>query len=122
VRSPKITVTCDCGETRKLDYGESYTCSCGRTWSTGSIPEEEYGQIRSLDRRYRMAGYAAAALFGGLMLAIILTKPFEILFVLPFVMAMWFGFIRPFVRRRHWRQVQQLTRSWKLKPEKPAPQ
>src|SRR5947199_404880 len=119
MRSPKITVTCDCGETRRVDYGDSYTCTCGRTWSTSSIPEEEYGQIRTLDRRYRLAGWAGAALFGALALFIILTKPYQIIFLLPLTMTMWFGFIRPFVRRRHWRQVQQLTRRWtkgRMKP------
>jgi hypothetical protein len=121
VRAPKITVTCDCGETRKLDYGESYTCVCGRTWSTTSIPEEEYGQIRALDRRYRMAGYAVAALFGALVLFIMLTKPLQVIFVAPLSLALWFGLLRPFIRRRHWRQVQQLTRSWKLKPDNSAP-
>jgi len=34
-------------------------------------------------------------------------------------MALWFGVIRPFARRRHWRQVQQLTRRWEIRPEAP---
>ena len=119
MRSPKITVTCDCGETQRVDYGESATCSCGRVWSTRSIPAEEYGRIRALDRRYRIAGYAGAAAFGLLVLFLILTRPLSLLFLAPLTMALWFGLVRPFVRRRHWRQVQQLTRRWKIRPEAP---
>jgi hypothetical protein len=122
VRSPKITVTCDCGESRKVDYGESYTCTCGRTWSTASIPEDEYRRIRVLDQRYRLVGWAVAAVFGALVLSILLTRPLAVVFLAPLSMALWFGLLRPMVRRRHWRQVQQLTRSWKLKPEKTATQ
>jgi len=117
MRAPKITVTCDCGEVRKVDYGESYTCTCGRSWSTRSIPADEYGKIRSLDRRYRIAGYIGAAAFAALVLFFILTRPLSLIFLAPLTMALYFGAIRPFVRRRHWRQVQQLTRSWKIRPE-----
>ncbi len=119
--SPKITVTCDCGEVRRVDYGEQYTCTCGRTWSTASIPAEDYGRIQRLDRRYRLVGYGSAAVFAGFMLYVILTNPQQLLFMVPGVMALWFGVIRPFVRRRHWRQVQHLTRQWNLRPEKGAP-
>jgi len=117
MRAPKITITCDCGETQRVDYGQSYACSCGRRWSTSSIPEEEYGQIRALDRRYRIAGYAGAAAFAALVLFFILTQPLELMFLAPLTMALFFGVIRPIVRRRHWRQVQQLTRRWSIRPE-----
>ena len=55
--SPKITITCDCGEQHKLAYGETYVCECGRAWSTKQIPAADYEEIRSLDRSYRRIGW-----------------------------------------------------------------
>src|SRR3954454_20366953 len=117
--APKITITCDCGETQRVDYGESYTCTCGRSWSTRSIPEDEYARIRSLDRRYRIAGYAAAAAFGALVLFFILTRPIELIFLAPLTMALGCALIGLCIRRRHWRQIQELTRRWTIQAEAP---
>ena len=47
-------------------------------------------------------------------------RPGQIIFVLPGTMIIWFSLLRPLVRRRYWKQVQTLTRSWKLRPEKAA--
>jgi hypothetical protein len=118
--APKITVTCDCGEVRRVDYGEQYTCTCGRTWSTASIPAEDYGRIQALDRRYRLVGWIAGLAFASLLLFVILTKPQQLFILTPGAMALWFGGIRPFIRRRHWREIQALTRQWNLRPENGA--
>ena len=45
-------------------YGESYTCECGRSWSTEQIPAADYDAIRALDRRYRLYGWFAFGGFG----------------------------------------------------------
>ena len=115
--APKITITCDCGESRKVDYGERYTCACGRSWSTDGVPAADYERIKALDQRYTRAGWLFAALFSLLILFFILTHPEQLLFAAPGTMMVWFGFVRPRVRRRHWLQVQELTRSWDLHPE-----
>jgi hypothetical protein len=120
VAAPRITITCDCGEKRRVGYGESYTCTCGRCWSTSSIPAEEYQQIETLERRYKVVGWAIGSVFGLLQLAVLLTHPSQIIFVLPATMIIWFSVLRPIVRRRYWKRVQTLTRSWKLRPEKAA--
>lgn len=115
--SPKITITCDCGEKRKLAYGESYTCECGRSWSTAQIPAGDYEAIRSLDRRYRRKGWL---FFGGFFLvavAVGATRPMTLLFLMPAGMMAWFTLFRPMVRRRHWRAIQALTRRWTLRAE-----
>jgi hypothetical protein len=117
VAAPKITITCDCGESRKVAYGDRYTCACGRAWSTAGVPEADYARIRDLDRRFTRIGYVTAALFALLILFFILTHPEQLLFVAPGTMMVWFGFVRPRVRRRHWLQVQELTRSWDLHPD-----
>jgi len=116
--SPKITITCDCGEQRKLAYGDEYVCTCGRAWSTKQIPAADYEAIRSLDRRYRRNGWFA---FGGFFLICLLVvwqlKPATLIFLIPAGMIAWFTIFRPMVRRRHWRAIQALTRRWTLRAE-----
>jgi hypothetical protein len=115
--SPKITVACDCGEKRKLDYGESYVCECGRAWSTKQIPESDYDAIRALDRRYRRRGWYAFGSFGVICILVGLTRPVTLLFLMPAGIMAWFTLFRPMVRRRHWRAIQALTRRWTLRAE-----
>jgi hypothetical protein len=115
--SPKITITCDCDEKRKLAYGEEYVCECGRSWSTKQIPAADYEAIRVLDRRYRRRGWYAFGGFGLVCLAVGATRPTTLLFLIPAGMMTWFVFFRPMVRRRHWRAIQALTRRWTLRAE-----
>ena len=63
-RAPRITVTCDCGVSRQVAYGESYECECGREWSTDSVPADDYAAIRRLDRRYRLIGWIVGLAYG----------------------------------------------------------
>lgn len=121
MKGPKITITCDCGEQSKVQYGEAYTCACGRRWTTTQIPAADYAAIRSLDRRYRLVGWAGALAFATLLLVVTITRPFELMLIVPAGLLGWFAFIRPPVRRRHYRDIQRLTRHWKLRPEKSAP-
>ena len=52
MQRPPITVSCDCGESREVPYGEAWRCeSCGRVWDTNQIPAEEYeGLLRRMKR------------------------------------------------------------------------
>ncbi len=115
--SPKITITCDCGEQRKLDYGESYVCACGKAWSTKQVPAEDYEKIRLLDRNYRRLGWIGIGGFALICVAVGLTSPVTLLFLIPAGMMTWFTIFRPMVRRRHWRAIQALTRRWTLRAE-----
>ena len=115
-RAPRITVTCDCGVSRQVAYGESYECECGREWSTDSVPEDDYAAIKRLDRRYRSIGWIVGLAYGLWVLYTILVLPGMLLLVLPAGMLAWFGFLRPIVRRRHYRAIQALTRTWHLRP------
>ena len=54
------------------------------------------------------------------MLYTILYTPGLLLLVLPAGMLAWFGFLRPIVRRRHYRAIQALTRTWQLQPVAPG--
>jgi hypothetical protein len=87
-RGPPITIACECGERRDLQYGERWTCEqCGRTWNTRRVPLDEYADVSRKQLRYRwlplaMAAGVAAALivlivagraFGGILLAALAT-------------------------------------------------
>ena len=115
-RAPRITVTCDCGASRKVSYGDGYRCECGREWSTDSVPQDDYAAIRRLDRNYRTVGWAVGLGYGLFVLYTILVLPGMLLLVLPAGMLAWFGVLRPIVRRRHYRAIQALTRTWHLRP------
>ncbi len=117
VAAPKITITCDCGEQRKLDHGESYTCSCGRTWSTTQVPAADYARIVDVDRRYKRFGWALFAVLSLLILGVLLTRPFMTVVLVPLILLSWFIYGRPVVRRRHYRAVAELTKTWKLRPQ-----
>jgi hypothetical protein len=117
VEAPAITVTCECGESRQLAYGERWQCEkCRRTWDTSNIPAEDYEAVRRIQRRYRavpmvllVITVAAVALFMayGRVLAIVL---------LPVVMTIWFIFGRPLQRRWLHEQISALP-EWKLKAD-----
>ena len=49
--------------------------------------------------------------------AVGLTRPVSLLFLIPAGMMTWFTLFRPMVRRRHWRAIQALTRRWTLRAE-----
>jgi hypothetical protein len=115
--APKITITCDCGEKHKLAYGDDYVCECGRAWSTKQIPAADYEAIRALDRRYRRMGWIGIGGFALICIAVGLTRPISLLFLIPAGMMTWFTLFRPMVRRRHWRAIQALTRRWTLRAE-----
>ncbi|HET6172362.1 MAG TPA: hypothetical protein VFD90_07150 [Gaiellales bacterium] len=116
--APRITITCDCGEQRKLAYGESYTCECGKSWSTAQVPAADYEAIKALDRRYRRLGWVGIGGFGLVCLGVaVFGKPITLLLLIPAGMMTWFTIFRPMVRRRHWRAIQALTRRWTLRAE-----
>lgn len=99
-----------------MAYGESYQCECGLAWSTDSVPADDYAAIQRLDRNYRLVGWAVGLGYGLFVLYTILEKPGGLLLILPAGMLAWFGVLRPVVRRRHYRAIQALTRTWNLRP------
>ena len=43
MRAPLITITCDCGATAEVAYGDRWTCpTCGKSWDTTQIPAADY--------------------------------------------------------------------------------
>jgi len=118
VPQPPITLTCDCGHVGYARYGERWTCpGCGKTWDTGQIPADEYAELLSSVRRYRLLALgppiALAAIF--VPLAIFVGVQYGLLlFVLLFAYAV---FVIPKVREHATRRVGASARSWSLEAE-----
>jgi hypothetical protein len=113
-----ITLQCDCGQVGYARYGERWTCpDCGRTWDTSQIPDDEYAQLLSSVRRYRLLAVGPPILFAAILipLAILVGIQFGLLF---FVLMLAYGiFVIPKVRERATRSIQASTRSWDLSAE-----
>ena len=116
---PLITVTCECGQSRQLRYGERWTCEgCGRTFDTRKIPLEEYAAIRRTQLRFRMVPLISGLL---LLVAVVLFfaagKVYGAIIVVPFLFASWNMFVRPFFRSRYRRRLTQNTPTWTIKAD-----
>jgi hypothetical protein len=118
LRGPAITVTCECGSTRNLRYGDAWTCeSCGRRWDTRQIPAEQYASIRSIQMRFRAMPIALGLLVAALAIFFTLTgNVFSVFFLLPCSLMIWFALLRPAHRRRYRAAIADLPR-WTLHPD-----
>jgi len=117
VRKPPITISCDCGETQEVPYGEIWRCeSCGRVWDTNQIPAEEYEGFLRRMKRARLEAFALAALLAAIMVPLIVLVDATFIFVVPIVAAAWLFLYLPFWRRRT-RQVAASSPHWELHPE-----
>ena len=120
MRGAPITVRCDCGEVRRVAYGERWTCEkCGRRWNTAQIPADAYWGIMREMRRYRFSvigmAIAITAVFG--VLGVVAGGQFFTL--IPVVLGVWFLWYMPFWRRKVRRRARSLPR-WQLRPEEDA--
>jgi hypothetical protein len=114
LRSPPISVTCRCGRTASVPYGDDWRCeSCGRRWDTARIPEDEYTAILRDMRRARLnvigVAVGIAAVFGAL--AIVVSP--SLFMLMPVVLAGWFILYMPMWRRRLRHRARSLP-AWNL--------
>ncbi|MGH2856686.1 MAG: hypothetical protein ACRDMJ_04290 [Solirubrobacteraceae bacterium] len=118
LRGPKITLTCDCGESRYLNYGERWTCEhCRKTWNTTRIPLEQYAAIRATQLRYRRVPMMLSVVALACVIAfIVVGKAFGGLIVVALLASTWTMFFRPLHRRRYREALAELP-TWKIKPE-----
>ncbi len=118
LKGPRITVTCECGQTNYLAYGETWTCgSCGRTYDTRRIPAEEYEQIRQISLRFRMLPIAFGSLIAIAAIVFTLTGNIPgVFFLLPVALVTWFVFIRPVHRKRYREAIKGLP-VWQLRAD-----
>src|ERR1700722_13087477 len=95
-KGPPITVTCECGQKRDLQYGEQWRCDgCGRTYDTRKIPIEEYAAIRRTQLRYRLIPLIAGLiLLAATIVFFVAGSAFSGLVLVAFVGASWVMFLR----------------------------
>lgn len=118
-KGPLITVTCECGQHRQLRYGEQWKCeNCGRRYDTGKIPIEEYAAIRRTQLRYRMFPLLSGLLLLVCTLVFFATgKTVGALVAIPFLIASWAVFGRPFYRSRYRRALSKSLPTWNIKAD-----
>jgi hypothetical protein len=117
VERPPITLTCECGQSQAVPYGERWRCQkCGRTWDTSQIPAEDYDRVLRIQRRYRIVPMLLLIVAAAtVVLFMVLGRALAVI-LLPLVLTIWFMFIRPLQRRRLKSQIAALP-EWKLTPE-----
>jgi hypothetical protein len=118
-KGPLITVTCECGQRRELRYGEQWLCDgCGRKFDTNKIALEEYVAIRRTQLRYRMFPLIAGLLLLVGAIAFFLTgRAYGALVFVPFLLATWGVFGRPFYRSRYRRALTKNLPTWKIESD-----
>jgi hypothetical protein len=120
-KGPPITVTCECGQKRDLQYGEQWRCEgCGRSYDTRKIPIEEYAAIRRTQLRYRIIPLTASLLLLAATIAFFIAgAAFTGLVLVAFVGASWVMFVRPFFRTKYRKSLGKNLPTWNLKADKP---
>ncbi len=118
-KGPPITVTCECGQKRDLQYGEQWKCEgCGRRYDTRKIPLEEYAAIRRTQLRYRLIPLVAGlVLLAAMIVFFIAGSAFTALVLVAFVGASWVMFVRPFFRTRYRKSLGKNLPTWNLKAD-----
>jgi hypothetical protein len=117
VKSPPITVRCDCGQVRAVPYGESWTCEeCGRRWDTGQVPAEQYEAILERIHRFKIEAVRGAALIAGSCVLLSVALQPSILLLMPVALAIWYLWFLP-RRRKKMREFARSTPTWNLRAE-----
>jgi hypothetical protein len=117
MKRPPITITCECGETESVVYGERWECeSCGRRWNTQQIPAEEYEGLLRRTRRLRLHVLGFAAAVAAVLVPLIVFVNASFIFLAPIAAFLWIFLYLPFWRRSARRAARSSPR-WELHPE-----
>jgi hypothetical protein len=118
VRAPLITITCDCGASADVAYGDRWSCpECGRTWDTGQIPSGEYELFVRGVNRYRVLVLGPPLVLAAVLIPLAVLVGIQFAFLL-FVLVMAWGLLAvPQLRKRVATHMRTSTKSWKLRPE-----
>ncbi len=115
--APPIGITCDCGESNSVAYGDTWQCEkCGKRWNTSQIPRDAYERRNRRMRRFRLEIAAFAAVFLAVFLPLLLFGEMRFIFLGIVVALAWMFLYMPFWRRRVRRAVAEAPR-WELHPE-----
>ena len=113
---PPITITCECGEVKRVPYGERWTCDCGRSWNTQQIPVEEYDGLLRRMRRHKLEALVASAIALAVFVPLVVFVSPRFFLLLPPAMMVWLFVLLPYWRRRYRRTASNAPR-WQLHPE-----
>jgi hypothetical protein len=118
-KGPPITITCECGEKRDLQYGEQWRCEgCHHSYDTRKIPIDEYAAIRRTQLRYRIIPLAAGSfLLAGMIALFIVGRAFSGLVAVAILVAAWSMFARPFFRTRYRRAISEAVPTWNIRAD-----
>jgi len=117
VAKPPITISCECGETRDVAYGERWQCEkCGRSWNTAQIPAEEYEQLLRSVRRHKLEILVLGVVVAAVLIPLIAFVSARFIAVVPLLMALWLFVVLPRWRWRYRRTARDAPR-WQLHPE-----
>jgi Flp pilus assembly protein TadB len=117
LRKPPITITCECGETREVAYGDRWRCeTCGRSWNTLQIPAEEYEGLLRRMRRHELEALAMTVVAAAVLVPLIVVVSSGFILLAPMAIAVWLFVLLPFWRRRYRRSARGAPR-WQLHPE-----
>ena len=117
-RGPLITIKCECGESRKLRYGDEWRCeSCGRHWNTKKIPIEQYAEIRRTQVRYRRVPLILSAVaLASIVVFIALGQFARGVVVIALITTAYNLFARPAYQRRYREALSKLPK-WEIEPD-----
>lgn len=114
---PPIAITCDCGESASVPYGERWTCpECSRRWNTAQIPEEAYVRRNRQMRRFHVEIVAFAVVLLVFFVPLVLFVDSKYVFLAIIVGLAWMLLYMPYWRRRLRRAAASAPR-WVLHPE-----
>ena len=117
MRGPPVMITCECGETKDVPYGERWKCErCGRRWNTQQIPVEEYEGLLRRMRRFRLEVLGFAVLVAAVVIPLIVFVSASLIFAVPLIAAAWLFLYLPMWRRKTRRAARNAPR-WELDPE-----
>ena len=114
---PPITITCECGDTREVPYGERWICErCQRSWNTEQIPADEYaGLLRGCGATSSRRSVSAAVI-AAILVPLIVFVNMSFIFLTPIIAAAWLFLYLPRWRRRVRAAARNAPR-WELHPE-----
>jgi hypothetical protein len=118
VRTPPITLTCDCGTRAQVPYGETWSCpTCAKSYDTARIPAGDYRALVAGVQRYKWLTIGPPLALTAVLMPLGILLDVRFAFLL-FVLVIGYGLlVLPRIRGRARDRVTQLTARWKLEAE-----
>ena len=114
VFDPPVTITCECGETQRVKYGERWTCpDCGRVYDTSRIPVAAYRERTRIVSRYRLLTLGPLLALAAIMVPLVVFVDSSLVFLMGLLAFAYILLFLPFVRGRVRRSVTEAP-AWDL--------